>query len=309
MNSEVKILENEIASTRPRILDYAELMKPELTFLSVLSALCGFYLGTTGTFDAWLFLHVAMGTTLLGGGAGALNQYIEQRFDALMKRTERRPLPAGRLFPAEALTFGIILSTLGLVELTFFTNILTGFLGALTFTTYIFLYTPLKRITPWSTIVGGIPGAIPPMMGWTAARNEITIEAWILFAILFCWQMPHFFSLAWMYKKDYARAGFKMLTVTDIDGRRTSRQIVFFSVVLLPVTIMTTAFGVTGIAYAIVATVLGIVFLMYGILLQRYTRHLRADDAQKVNSYARKLFFASLIYLPLLMLMMSIDKV
>lgn len=307
MSTEAKTLEME--HSRPRLLDYIELMKPELTFLSVLSALCGFYLGTTGELHWWLFFHVAMGTILLGGGAGALNQYIERSFDAMMKRTERRPVPAGRLLPVEALSFGILLSAAGLAQLTVFTNLLTGFLGALTFTTYIFLYTPLKRITPWSTVVGGIPGALPPVMGWTAVRNDITVEAWVLFAILFCWQMPHFFSLAWMYKKDYARAGFKMLTVVDAGGNQTGNQVLFFTIVLIPATVMTTVLGLTGTFYGIIAAVIGIVFLVYGLLMRRHTNNHPGHDVQKANIYARKLFFASLIYLPVLMLVMSLDKV
>ena len=151
MNGDIEVLDTPIVRTRSRVLDYAELMKPELTFLSVLTALCGFYLGTTGRFDTWLFVHTALGTTLLGGGAGALNQYIERHYDALMKRTERRPLPAGRVLPQEVLLFGIAISLLGILQLTLFTNLLTGFLGVLTFTTYLFLYTPLKRITTFST--------------------------------------------------------------------------------------------------------------------------------------------------------------
>ena len=306
MNAEAKTL--AIARSRSRLLDYAELMKPELTFLSVLSALCGYYLATTDGMDWWRFIHLAAGTTLLGGGAGALNQYIERSYDAMMKRTERRPLPAGRLAPSHALIFGTILSAAGVVELGAFTNLLTGFLGALTFTTYIFLYTPLKRITPWSTVVGGIPGALPPVMGWAAVRGSVSIEAWALFAILFCWQMPHFFSLAWMYRKDYARAGFKMLTVIDADGHRTSNQIVLFTIALIPATYMTTVFGITGIYYGVTAAVIGIVFLAFGILMQ-YHNSPAHHDGQKGNLYARKLFFASLIYLPVLMIAMSIDKV
>jgi protoheme IX farnesyltransferase len=284
-------------------------MKPELTFLSVLSALCGFYMGTRGSFGGMSFLHTAIGTMLLGGGAGALNQHIERRYDALMKRTERRPLPAGRLVPAEALAFGLVCSLAGIIELTLFTNALTGFLGALTFMTYIFLYTPLKRITPWATIVGGIPGALPPVMGWTAARNELSAEPWILFSILFCWQIPHFLSLAWMYRKDYARAGFKILTVMDHDARQTSAQIILFTVTLLPASVMTTVIGSTGILYAILAIVFGAIFLAYGIILRHFTMH--GDpvaSTQKVNLYARRLFYASLLYLPLLMIVMSIDK-
>lgn len=310
MSIQEKLLDQDLARTRWRVLDYIELMKPELTFLSALSALCGFYMGTTGSLNGMLLLHTAIGTMLLGGGAGALNQYIERSYDALMKRTERRPLPAGRLQPFEALVFGIVCSLAGIVQLTLFTNALTGFLGALTFVTYLFLYTPLKRITPWATIVGAIPGALPPMMGWTAARNEITAGAWILFAILFCWQMPHFLSLAWMYRKDYARAGFKMLTVVDPQARRTGNQILLFTMTLLIATMMTTVTGSTGVFYAAAALMLGMTFLAFGFLFRHYTLNGHtAENAQRVNLYARKLFFASLLYLPLLMIMMSIDKV
>src|SRR5262249_49356988 len=182
MNSEAKSYAPAV--TRFRILDYAELAKPELTFLSVLSALCGDYLGSGSTFSMWGVAHTAGGTLRLGGGAGALNQFIERNFDAVMKRTERRPLPAGRIRPAEALAFGVGLSVLGIMELMIFTNFLTAFLGIVTFTMYLFLYTPLKRVTQLATLVGAIPGALPPMMGWAAARGELSIGAWTLFAIL-----------------------------------------------------------------------------------------------------------------------------
>lgn len=308
MSIDAEILEGSQIQTRSRVLDYLELMKPELTFLSVLSALCGFYLGTVGSFNFWLFLHTALGTLLLGGGAGALNQYIERTYDAMMKRTERRPLPAGRLLPLEVLIFGITISVIGLLQLTLFTNILTGFLGALTFSTYIFLYTPLKRITPWSTIIGAIPGALPPMMGWTAVRNEITLEAWVLFAILFCWQMPHFLSLAWMYRKDYARAQYAMITVHDPLGTRTGKHILFFSCVLIPITVLPSLVGMTGTTYLFASLLLSTGFLFPGLFLKKYSGNPSVEAQQKLNIFSRKLFFASLIYLPALMLIMALDK-
>jgi protoheme IX farnesyltransferase len=308
MNGEVKVLETSIIRSRVRILDYIELMKPELTGLSVLTALCGFYLATTGSLNYWLFFHTALGTLFVGGGAGALNQYIERNYDALMKRTERRPLPSGRLMPNDVLIFGAVLSFIGIAQLTIFTNLLTGFLAVLTWTTYLFLYTPLKRVTPFSTVIGGIPGALPPMMGWTAIRNDITIEAWILFAILFCWQMPHFFSLAWMYRKDYARAGFKILTVADEDGTRTSRQIFAYTIVLLPVSIAPTYWGMTGAISVIGALLLGIGFLFFSIILLRFSGHHEPEALGKITFYSRRMFFASLIYLPALMLLMTLDK-
>jgi len=271
--------------------------------------LCGFYLGSTGAMNIAHVIHTAVGTILLGGGAGAINQYLERSFDALMKRTERRPLPSGRLFPEEALLFGVVLSLAGLAELTLFINGLTGFLGALTFITYIFLYTPLKRVTPFSTIVGAIPGALPPLIGWAAARNAISVESWALFSILFCWQIPHFLSLAWMYKKDYARAGFRMLTVGDDSGKTTTRQIVAFTVILIPATLFSSYLGLTGLAYTIAALTLGGMFLTIGFLFLR-SAHLVADTQQQnVNMYARRMFFASLLYLPLLMIVMSMDKI
>jgi protoheme IX farnesyltransferase len=301
------MIETRTRSSARILLDYAELMKPELTSLSVLTTLCGFYLATKGQFDWTLFLHTALGTMFVGGGAGALNQYIERSFDALMKRTERRPLPAGRLEPIAVLTFGTLLSILGMFQLTFLVNPLTGFLAFITFTTYLFLYTPLKRISPISTLVGGIPGALPPMMGWTAVRNELGIEAWILFAILYCWQMPHFFSLAWMYRKDYARAGFRILTVTDESGVRTGRQLLGYCIALVPVSIAPSVFGMTGSATTFGAIVLGVAFLYNSVLVVKYAG--TNETLARVNLYSRRLFFASLLYLPALMLLMSLDKI
>jgi len=308
MNSDVEALGNPGVQSRSRVLDYLELMKPELTGLSVLTALCGFYLGSVGAFNYPLFLHTALGTLLIGGGAGALNQFIERKYDALMKRTERRPLPAERLSPQEALLFGIGISIIGILELCLFTNLLTGFLGVVTWTTYLFLYTPLKRVTPLSTVIGGIPGAIPPMMGWAAVRNDITVEAWILFAILFCWQMPHFFSLAWMYRKDYARAGFKILTVTDEGCKRTSRQILIYCIALLPASLAPAFFGMTGTFSLFASLLLGFGFLVYGSLLSHFSRRSEPEALGKINLYSRRMFFASLAYLPAIMLVMSLDK-
>lgn len=288
-----------IALERSRVADYIALTKPELTFLSVLTALAGYYLGTGGTLAGFGVLHTLMGTAMVGGGAGAINQYMERHFDALMKRTEQRPLPAGRLSPAEVLAFGSALTVAGILDLTLFVNPLTGCLAALTSVTYLFLYTPLKRITPFSTLVGGIPGAIPPVMGWTAARNEINAEAWVLFGILFLWQMPHFLSLAWMYRKDYARAGYRLLTVVDEKGTRTVVSILVSTAVLLPVSGLLTATGSTGAIYAMGALVAGIALLVPAVRLA----HARSSGA------ARTLFIASLVYLPVLMLALVLDRI
>lgn len=291
-------LNGELTLERSRFLDYVTLTKPELTLLSVATALAGSYLAMQGAIDFLLMVHIFIGTVLVGGGAGALNQYIEREYDAMMRRTENRPLPSGRLSPGEVLFFGTCISLIGIVHLSLFTNVLTGFLAAATSVSYLFLYTPLKRMTSLSTIVGGIPGALPPMMGWTAVRGEITAEAWVLFAILFLWQMPHFLSLAWMYKKDYARAGFPMLAVIDRDGSSTSRQILLYCTALIPATVLPTLVGLTGPVYLLGGSVLGIAFLLCGVLLFR----------TRSNVWARRVFFASLLYLPILFVVMGIDK-
>lgn len=290
--------EGTVALHRPRVLDYITLTKPELTLLSVATAIAGYYLAATAGIDYTGLVHVFVGTLLVGAGAGALNQLIEREHDGLMRRTENRPLPTGRLAPWQVLAFGSAVSVGGLAHLTFFTNTLTAFLGALTLTSYLFLYTPLKRLTPLSTVVGGIPGALPPMMGWAAARNEISLEAWVLFAILFLWQMPHFYSLAWMYRRDYARAGFPMLTVVDESGRRTARQILLYCIGLVFVGSAPFFFAMTGGVGLAAGMALGLAFLTCAVGLW----------ATRSNQWARRVFFVSLLYLPLLFALMSLDK-
>lgn len=287
-----------IALERSRAADYLTLTKPELTFLAVLTTLAGYYLGTEGTLPGMGVLHTLLGTAMVGGGAGAINQYLERHLDALMKRTEQRPLPAGRVSAGEALGFGTVLTVAGILELTLLVNPLTGFLAALTSVTYLFLYTPLKRVTPFSTLVGGIPGALPPVMGWTAARNEINAEAWVLFGILFLWQMPHFLSLAWMYRKDYARAGYRLLTVLDARGTRTGFYVIASTAALVPVSGLLTATGSTGTVYAAGALLAGIALLVPAVRLATV----------RSSSAARVLFFASLLYLPALMLALVLDR-
>lgn len=289
-----------------RLLDYAELMKPELTGLSVLTTLCGFYLASEGSFDYPRFFWTGLGTLLVGGGLGALNQYIERHYDAMMKRTERRPLPGGRISPTQAFWFGIWCLVIGIGVLLYFTDMLTSLLAGVIIVTYLFLYTPLKRLTRWSTVIGGIPGALPPVMGWTAAGGELNSGAWILFAILFLWQLPHFYALAWLYRKDYARAGFQMLTVSDEDASHTSRHVFWCIVGLIPASIVLTFVGVTGWKYSLVALVVGLLFLVYAVLLVRFSGY--HFSAIKVNHYSRQLFFASLWYLPVLMISMVVDK-
>lgn len=297
MSSEANV-NSEMVITRSKVADYIMLTKPELTLLSVATAMAGSYLGTVGQVDFTLMLHTFIGTLFIGAGAGALNQYIERKYDAMMKRTENRPLPSGRMLPAEVLLFGIILSMWGVTHLFLFTNPLTSFLGATTSISYLFLYTPLKRITSLSTVVGAIPGALPPVMGWTAVRSEITIEACVLFAILFLWQMPHFLSLSWMYRKDYARAGYPMLAVLDDDGSTIGRQIMLYCSALIPATIASTLVGLTGMIFLLGGVLLGVAFLVCGIFLLK----------ARTIFWARRVFFASLVYLPALLTLMSIDK-
>jgi protoheme IX farnesyltransferase len=289
-----------------RLLDYATLMKPELTGLSVLTTLCGFFLASDDGFRYGLFFWTALGTLLVGGGLGALNQYVERHYDAMMRRTERRPLPAGRLSPVQALWFGVGCLVCGVGILLAATNTLTALLAVVIIATYLFLYTPLKRLTRWSTVIGGIPGALPPVMGWTAAGGDLDSGALILFSILFLWQLPHFYALAWMYRKDYARAGFRMLTVEDEDASKTSRHVFWSIVGLVPVSIVLTLVGVTGWKYALVAFLLGVPFLIYAMLFLKFSGY--HFSAAKVNYYSRQLFFASLWYLPVLMFSMIIDK-
>lgn len=306
MNENTQVLAEKSVGIRFRIADYVSLLKPELTSLSVLTALCGFYLASV-EFDVFGFFGVGLGTLLLGGGAGALNQYIERDFDRLMRRTERRPIPSGRLRPHIARNYGILLSILGLGVLFAFTSILAGLVGLLTLTSYLFWYTPLKRVSPHATLVGALPGALPPLIGWTAATGEVSLGGWILFLVLFFWQMPHFLSLAWLYRKDYARAGYKMLTVEDSNGRRTSMHIILHTSLLLVVSLLMTPAGYAGAMYAAGAAILGLSFLAFSIVFWRFCVRPHVSSA-RTNQYSRYLFFASLLYLPALMFLMTVDK-
>jgi len=303
-------------SSRAQVLDmpfdvlrFSELMKPELTGLSVLTALCAFYLASGEIVDLSRLLDTALGTLLVGGAAGTLNQYVERELDGLMKRTEKRPLPAGRLSPAIALFFGFLLSFSGLFLLLATTNLLTFLVALITLISYLFVYTPLKRTTPLNTIVGAIPGALPILIGWCAVRDEITLPAIILFALLFAWQIPHFLSLGWMYRKDYARADFKMLPVVDEQGIKTGGNIFWYTLSLLPVSVLLTVVGVTGYYYLAGAVIGGLLFLV-PVYRFRSVSNQNAETALVMkNSLSRKIFFGSLAYLPVLMLLMVLDKV
>ena len=278
---------------------YADLVKARLTFLVLLTTLVGFYLGWRGPVDYWLMLHTVLGTALVAGGAAALNQLLERDYDARMRRTCNRPLPSGRLQPATVAVFGGACACAGLLYLAIAVNKLTSVLGAVSLVSYLFIYTPLKRVTWLNTAIGAVPGGLPPLMGWAAARGELTTEGWALFAILAFWQLPHFLAIAWIYRDEYARAGFKMLPVVDPDGHRTGRQAVSHTLGLLPVSLCPFLFRLTGPIYLVGALVLGLAFLWFAI---RFQRDLSASSA-------RKLFFASILYLPLLLGVMVLDKV
>lgn len=289
------------SSGRPwsRTADFLELTKPRITVLVLATTLVGFYVGARGAISSSLLLHTLLGTGLIASGASALNQYLERHLDALMRRTVQRPLPAGRLQSGEALIFAVLISSAGMVYLFVFVNHLTSLLAALTFLSYLFLYTPLKTLTWLCTIVGAVPGALPVAMGWAAADGRLTPGAWALFAIVFFWQLPHFYAIGWMYREDYARAGFPMLPIIDLSGSRTSRQVILFILALLAATLLPSTMGLAGVAYLGGAITLGIIFLAYGANFSR-----RRD-----RSSARRLFLVSVCYLPLLMVLMALDKI
>jgi protoheme IX farnesyltransferase len=284
---------------RAVLADLYGLTKPGITRLVLITTAVGFYLGSTGSFDLGLLLHTLLGTGLLAGGTNALNQYAERQADAAMKRTRDRALPAGRLKESTALVFSAGISVAGAVYLALLVNPLTALLGTAALLIYIFAYTPLKRKSWLCTLVGAVPGAIPPMMGWTAVTGSLDLLAWVLFGIVFLWQMPHFFAIGWLYRLDYARAGFPMLPVIDPEGRRTSRQIVLYTLALLAVSLLTTLLGLTGALYFVGALTLGLLFLGLGVALA-YTR---------TGAHARRLFLGSVLYLPVLLVLMVVDKV
>jgi heme o synthase len=290
--------EIEPQTLRERMSAYVELTKPRITFLIVLTAAAGFCLASRGNLNYIVFSNAMIGIALLSSGIATLNQYIERDLDGLMRRTASRPLPSRRLLPAEALLFGIVLTLVAEAYLAILVNPLTAGLGLTVIAGYLFAYTPLKTRTSFSTMVGALPGAVPPLIGWTAARGDITIEAWVLFAILFLWQFPHFLAIAWMYREDYRRAGILMLPVVEPEGRVTGQQIVVYTIMLLPVSLLPTFLGISGKVYLYGAAILGLLFLFSSI---------RAAISKSRQS-ARQLLLASVIYLPLLFILMVLNR-
>lgn len=288
----------ERLSARDRVAAYLELTKPRITFLIVLTAAAGFALASPRQVDYPAMLTAMVGIALLSSGIATLNQYIEKDLDGLMRRTANRPLPSGKLLPWEALAFGVVLTVLAEIYLAVLVNPLSAVLGLTVISGYLFGYTPLKTRTSLSTFVGAFPGAVPPLIGWASARGTIGVESWVLFAILFLWQFPHFLAIAWMYREDYTRAGILMLPVVEPDGRVTGQQIVLYTVMLLPVSLLPTLLGTAGKIYFVGAIVLGLMFLYFS---------LRAAFS-KSRQAARQLLLASVIYLPLLFILMVLDR-
>ena len=288
----------ERLTMRERVAAYLELTKPRITFLIVLTSAAGFAMASGPRIDYPGLLRAMLGIALLSSGIATINQYMERDLDALMRRTANRPLPSGKLLPWEALAFGVSLIVLAQVYLAVLVNPLTALLGLTVIAGYLFGYTPLKTRTSLSTMVGAFPGAVPPLIGWAAARGTIGLEAWVLFAILFLWQFPHFLAIAWMYREDYSRAGILMLPVVEPDGRVTAQQIVVYTVLLLPVSLIPAVLGISGRVYLYGAIVLGLLFLYSSV---------RAA-LSKSRQEARRLLLASVIYLPLLFILMVLNR-
>lgn len=281
-----------------RATDYVELVKPRLVVMILITTAAGFYLGAQ-TVDWLRCLHTLIGAGLTAAGVLGLNQYLERDVDAQMKRTQGRPLPDGRMNPLEALLVGAVLTGGGMLYLTFIVNVLSGLVISLIVISYLFLYTPLKRKTSLCTLIGAVPGALPPVVGWVAARGSLTGEAWVLFTILFLWQIPHSLAIAYIYREDYAKAGFRLLPVIHPDGASTCRQIVINCVALLGIGLLPALYNIAGGIYFFAALLAGAGFLAVGIYLAR-TRSVKA---------ARYLLYASLLYLPLVFITMALDKI
>jgi protoheme IX farnesyltransferase len=293
----VATYDRDLADAPSRARDFYELTKPRMNLLVVCTTAVGYYMAPHG--GDWLpLLHAILGTALTAASASVLNQLVERDHDALMPRTRNRPLPGGRITPAEALAMGVVCGVVGVAYLALAVNVLTALLGAITLASYVWVYTPMKRVSSLNTVVGAVPGAIPPMMGWTAAMGALGPEAIALFGILFLWQMPHFLAIAILYKRDYAAGGFKMLPVVDPDLTLTSRMIVLYGLALVPVSLTPVGVGMAGAVYLTGATLMSLAFLSYCVSC--------AVSKERVD--ARKLFFASIIYLPLLFALLMLDK-
>jgi heme o synthase len=286
------------ARTSTRLLDYLALTKPRLNALVVATSATGYYLGTTGRLDFERMVQAVAGTALVAGGAAVLNQVYERDTDALMRRTRLRPLPDGRVSPADARVFGVVLAAAGLAMLAARSTLLAALLAAATLVVYLVVYTPMKRRSPVATLIGAVPGALPPLIGWTAANGPHWLGGLTLFSIVFLWQIPHFMAIAWLYRDDYGKAGFPMLPVIEPDGRKTGRQAVAYAAALLPVSLVPSLIGLSGSTYFVLALALGTLLL---------TLSVRFAWFRSIAS-ARALFLGSIVYLPLLWIVMIADR-
>jgi protoheme IX farnesyltransferase len=277
---------------------YVVLTKPDVTFLVVITTIAGFYLGSNGPIDWVLMLHTLAGTLLVACGTAAMNQYVERKMDAVMRRTASRPLPSGLLQPKEVLFFGLSTIVSGAMWLALLVNGLAALVALTTSVLYLGLYTPLKTRTTLSTAVGAIPGALPPLIGWAAARGSLSLGGWVLFAILFFWQFPHFMAIGWMYREDYARAGIRMLPVVDLKGDSTFRQIIWTSAVLVWVSALPAVVGMAGKYYFFGALILGMILLQVGLWANR----------TRTNARAKWLMHATVAHIPLLLAWLIVDR-
>ena len=288
----------EFDRTRASFLDFVELTKARIGTFVVISTAVGYVLASPSGIDLIKLIHTLLATFLVSSGVCALNHYLERDFDARMARTSDRPLPAGRMQPEQACVLGLTMLAIGLVYLVFWVNVATALVGVATAVVYLVAYTPLKRITVHNTIVGAVAGALPPVGGWTAAQGELGLGALVLFSILFLWQFPHFYAIAWMYRDDYARGGYRMLAVEDPEGDRTAHQMVVYSLALLPCSLMPALMGLTGSFY------FGVALLLSGLIVWLSLAFAR----ERTIPRARYLLRATLVYLPVLWLMLIADR-
>ncbi len=286
------------ASGRLRPLAYASLTKPDVTFLVILTTVAGFYMASHSPLNWRLLFETLVGTVMIAAGTSALNHYIERALDARMRRTLHRPLPQGTLRPAEALVFGVLLVLCGAGYLAWRVNLLSSAIAAATSISYLCIYTPLKRHTTLATAIGAFPGALPPLIGWAAARGSLTLGAWILFAMMFFWQFPHFLAIAWIYREDYARAGIRMLPVVDREGGATFGQIILCAAVLIPVSLLPTIVGLAGVRYFFGALLIGMALVQACLWAAR----------TKSNTRAKWLMHVTVVHIPLLLGLLMFDK-
>lgn len=287
------------AARKSFLSDFSELVKARLTLLVLLTTAVGYYLGAVGPLNPLGLFHAVFGTALAAAGAAALNQWWERRLDALMHRTRSRPIPGGRMSPRDALILGCVLSSAGVIYLSVFCNWISALLAGVTIAIYVLAYTPLKRVSTFNTLIGAIPGALPPVVGWVAATGHLELGAWSLFAILFFWQMPHFFAIAWMYREDYARAGFEMISKDDNSGARSASQSVLFCILLLFIS------GAPAFLKIVSYSYLAAELALNGLFIFAAMRFLNTQQ----HSDARRLFLTSIIYLPLLLIALVLTKI